>query len=59
MRTRNGIQFSTYLPPRLLDWLRAKSKRNTTSVSSELRVILEAAKRADDAVRSEVERCLC
>ncbi|WP_181181271.1 hypothetical protein [Mesorhizobium sp. B1-1-5] len=57
MRTKSGIQFSTYLTPDQLAWLRAKSNRNRNSVSSELRALLEKEIRRD-SVLSEIDRCL-
>ncbi|WP_189397518.1 MULTISPECIES: hypothetical protein [unclassified Mesorhizobium] len=57
MRTKTGIQFSTYLTPDQLAWLRDKSKRSHNSISGELRALLETAIRRD-SVLSEIDRCL-
>lgn len=57
MRTKHGTQLSSYVSPAQIDWLQRRARANETSVSSEIRAILDAEMRADE-VRSEIERCL-
>lgn len=57
MRTKNGTQLSSYVSLKQVDWLQRRARANETSVSSEIRAILDAEMRADE-VRSEIERCL-
>ena len=56
-KPKTRTQFSIYIEQDELTYLRAKSARNRTSISSELRAIVRADMAADE-VRGEVDRCL-